>query len=77
MQASPTIEPPLKFPYSVVWVPIPLLSWLLPVVGHVGICSSDGTIYDFAGPRFVNTGTLSFGHPTRQVFSPLSATSRQ
>jgi len=61
----PNVRPPLSWPYCVVWTPIPVLTWLVPVIGHVGICSSDGTIYDFAGSKFVNTGTLSFGNPTR------------
>lgn len=61
----PGIQPPRCFPYCLVWTPIPVLSWLVPVVGHVGVCSSNGTIYDFAGSNFVNTGSLAFGNPTR------------
>jgi hypothetical protein len=53
------------FPYSIVWTPIPIITWLLPFVGHMGICSSDGTIHDFAGPYFISVGNLAFGSPTR------------
>ncbi|KAJ8351083.1 hypothetical protein AAFF_G00152240, partial [Aldrovandia affinis] len=28
--------------------------WLLPFVGHMGICTSAGVIRDFAGPYFVS-----------------------
>ena len=38
------IVPPRQFPYCIVWTPIPLISWLLPFVGHMGVCSSKGTI---------------------------------
>lgn len=36
-----------KYPYCIVWTPIPLLTWILPMVGHMGICKSNGVIYDF------------------------------
>ncbi|MCB0370240.1 MAG: DUF778 domain-containing protein [Bdellovibrionales bacterium] len=26
------------FPFCIVWTAIPCLSWLLPVIGHTGIC---------------------------------------
>eukprot|EP01105_Mastigella_eilhardi_P019579 TRINITY_DN4621_c0_g1_i1.p1 TRINITY_DN4621_c0_g1~~TRINITY_DN4621_c0_g1_i1.p1 ORF type:complete len:142 (+),score=41.48 TRINITY_DN4621_c0_g1_i1:3-428(+) len=42
------------YPMCVVWSAIPLLTWLLPVVGHTGVVTSDGTIYDFAGPYYIN-----------------------
>ena len=38
------IVPPRQFPYCIVWTPIPLISWLLPFVGHMGVCSSKGII---------------------------------
>lgn len=30
------------------------LRWLLPFIGHMGICTSTGVIRDFAGPYFVS-----------------------
>lgn len=70
------IEPPFKFPFCLVWTQLPLISWILPMIGHVGLCDSKGTIYDFAGTQFVNTGKLSFGHPLRW-FSFQCATTSQ
>uniref|UniRef100_A0A8K9XYM6 Transmembrane protein 222b n=1 Tax=Oncorhynchus mykiss TaxID=8022 RepID=A0A8K9XYM6_ONCMY len=43
-----------RYPYCIVWTPIPVLSWLLPFIGHMGICTSSGIIRDFAGPYFVS-----------------------
>lgn len=42
------------FPLCIVWTPLPLLTWLVPVIGHLGIVKSDGEIHDFAGPYHVN-----------------------
>jgi hypothetical protein len=27
-----------RFPYCIVWTPLPLISWIIPVIGHTGIC---------------------------------------
>jgi len=56
-----------RFPYCVVWTSIPLLSWLLPFIGHMGIATSDGVIHDFAGPYFVSEDDFAFGRPTRYL----------
>eukprot|EP00033_Pygsuia_biforma_P001219 GCRY01001382.1.p1 GENE.GCRY01001382.1~~GCRY01001382.1.p1 ORF type:complete len:192 (+),score=5.94 GCRY01001382.1:144-719(+) len=53
------------FPYCVVWTPIPLLTWLLPFIGHVGVCSSKGLIHDYAGSFTVSVNNMAFGKPTR------------
>ncbi|PIO24939.1 hypothetical protein AB205_0004150 [Aquarana catesbeiana] len=42
-----------RFPHCVVWTPIPVLTWLFPFIGHMGICTSSGVIRDFAGPYYV------------------------
>jgi len=57
------------FPVTVVWCPIPLLTWLLPFIGHLGIVKTDGTIHDFAGPYFVNRdhGYMGFGRVTKFI----------
>lgn len=39
-----------QFPYSIVWQPFPVLGWILPCIGHMGIADSTGVIYDFQGP---------------------------
>lgn len=50
----------------VVWTPIPLLTWLLPFFGHIGVADSQGLIHEFVGPYFINKGSLSFGDPRRK-----------
>ncbi|KAI3358328.1 hypothetical protein L3Q82_014770, partial [Scortum barcoo] len=39
--------------------------WLLPFIGHMGICTSTGVIRDFAGPYFVSEDNMAFGRPTK------------
>lgn len=31
-----------RFPFCIVWSPIPVLTWFLPFVGHLGIANSEG-----------------------------------
>ena len=31
-----------RFPFCLVWSPIPLLTWLVPFIGHLGIADSKG-----------------------------------
>jgi hypothetical protein len=38
-----------RYPYCIVWTPLPVISWFLPFIGHTGIADSRGVIYDFAG----------------------------
>ena len=52
-----------KLSKSVVWTSIPILSWLCPAIGHVGVCDSFGSVYDFQGSRFVGKGEMLFGEP--------------
>nr|XP_024401639.1 protein REVERSION-TO-ETHYLENE SENSITIVITY1-like isoform X2 [Physcomitrium patens]PNR35799.1 hypothetical protein PHYPA_021649 [Physcomitrium patens] len=54
-----------KFPYCLVWVPLPIIAWLVPFVGHVGICREDGVILDFAGN--INVDNLAFGSCAKYV----------
>ncbi|XP_065890084.1 transmembrane protein 222-like isoform X1 [Dysidea avara] len=54
-----------RFPYCIVWTPLPLLSWFIPVIGHMGICTSSGVIRDFAGPYYVSEDNMAFGKPTK------------
>lgn len=28
-----------RFPYCIVWTPLPLISWFIPFIGHTGICT--------------------------------------
>ncbi|CAF0748413.1 unnamed protein product [Didymodactylos carnosus] len=62
----------LRYPHSLVWTPIPLLSWLFPFIGHMGIGRTDGVIRDFAGPYYVSEDNMAFGRPTRYLQLDLS-----
>jgi hypothetical protein len=54
-----------RYPHSIVWTPIPCLTWLFPFIGHMGICTVQGVIRDFAGPYFVSEDNMGFGNPTK------------
>ncbi|PON56346.1 Protein REVERSION-TO-ETHYLENE SENSITIVITY [Parasponia andersonii] len=56
-----------QFPCCVVWTPLPVVSWLAPFIGHVGICREDGAVLDFAGSNFVNVDSFAFGAPARYL----------
>ena len=55
------------FPYCIVWTPIPLLTYLIPCIGHTGIGNSIGIIHDFAGSFFVSIDNFAFGKPTKYI----------
>eukprot|EP00192_Tetraselmis_astigmatica_P014863 CAMPEP_0117651212 /NCGR_PEP_ID=MMETSP0804-20121206/1969_1 /TAXON_ID=1074897 /ORGANISM="Tetraselmis astigmatica, Strain CCMP880" /LENGTH=165 /DNA_ID=CAMNT_0005457169 /DNA_START=18 /DNA_END=512 /DNA_ORIENTATION=+ len=59
-----------RFPFCVVWSPIPIITWLVPFVGHMGVCASEGVILDFAGPYFVSRDSFAFGRATRYLYLP-------
>ncbi|KAK9501437.1 hypothetical protein O3M35_012158 [Rhynocoris fuscipes] len=54
-----------RYPYCIVWTPIPCLTWFLPFIGHMGICTSNGVIRDFAGSYYVSEDDMAFGRPTK------------
>jgi len=54
------------YPYSIVWTPIHPITWLLPFVGHLGICDSKGIIHDWGGGS-ANLDCMMFGNPTRYL----------
>lgn len=56
-----------RFPCCIVWTPLPFISWLIPFVGHIGICREDGVILDFAGPNFVSVDNFAFGAVARYI----------
>lgn len=54
--------------FSIVWSPLPLITWICPVIGHLGITDSRGVASDFRGPYFVgDDGRMAFGAPTRAL----------
>lgn len=56
-----------KFPCCLVWTPLPVVSWLAPFIGHVGICREDGAILDFSGSNFINIDNFAFGVVARYI----------
>ena len=42
------------YPNCIVWCPIPCLTWMFPIVGHLGISDSEGIINDFVGSFSIN-----------------------
>ena len=54
-----------RYPFCIVWTPIPCISWFIPSIGHSGICNSEGIIHDFSGPYFVSIDDMAFGNPTK------------
>ncbi|XP_042068054.1 protein REVERSION-TO-ETHYLENE SENSITIVITY1-like [Salvia splendens] len=56
-----------RFPCCVVWTPLPIVSWLAPFIGHVGICKEDGTIIDFSGSNLINVNDFAFGPVARYL----------
>lgn len=64
-EESPVDPRHARFPYCLVWTPLPIVAWLVPFIGHVGICQTNGVILDFAGPFFVNVDNFAFGATAR------------
>ncbi|KAA3476236.1 protein RTE1-HOMOLOG [Gossypium australe] len=64
MQIDPRRE---RFPYCIVWAPLPITSWLIPFIGHIGICKEDGVILDFAGPSCVSIDDFAFEAVARYI----------
>lgn len=56
-----------KFPCCIVWTPLPIVSWLAPYIGHVGIGREDGKVLDFAGSNFVNVDNFAYGAVARYL----------
>lgn len=56
-----------RFPCCLVWTPLPVVSWLAPFIGHVGLCREDGSILDFSGSNLVNIDDFAFGSVARYL----------
>lgn len=56
-----------RYPYSIVWTPLPVLSWVIPIIGHTGIANSEGIIYDFGGSYYIAVDNFTFGRPTKYL----------
>lgn len=60
-----------RFPRAIVWTPIPVLTWLIPCIGHMGICDSTGRSHDFVGRGVINIDRLAFGRPL--LYAPVDS----
>eukprot|EP01057_Protomagalhaensia_wolfi_P004613 Protomagalhaensia_wolfi_Nauph_80__4612@NODE_4768_length_508_cov_187_665245_g3847_i0_p1_GENE_NODE_4768_length_508_cov_187_665245_g3847_i0NODE_4768_length_508_cov_187_665245_g3847_i0_p1_ORF_typecomplete_len131_score4_08DUF778/PF05608_12/7_2e24VirE/PF05272_11/1e02VirE/PF05272_11/2_2_NODE_4768_length_508_cov_187_665245_g3847_i045437 len=55
------------YPYSIVWTSLPLITILIPLIGHTGVGDSRGTISDFAASYTIGRKRLVFG-PVRRYW---------
>ena len=58
------------FSFSILWSPLPVITWILPFIGHMGIADSRGYSHDFQGPYFVGSNrkaVMAFGPTTRYL----------
>lgn len=56
-----------RYPYCIVWTPIPFLTYIIPFIGQTGIANSKGIIHDYSASFFVNVDDFSFGKPTKYL----------
>lgn len=63
------------FPFCIVWTPLSIITILFPLIGHTGICTSDGIIYDYGGDQLLFQDGLQFNYPAKYV--PLEAPPNQ
>ena len=65
-QLDKTIDPRRnRYPFCIVWTPLPCITAILPFIGHTGICDSEGVIHDFSGPYSITIDDFAFGDPTK------------
>ena len=50
-----------RYPFAVVWGPLPGLTCCCPCVGHLGIADSQGRIHDFQGPYAIGVDDFMVG----------------
>lgn len=56
-----------RYPFSIVWTPLPVITWFIPLIGHTGIANSDGVIHDFGGSHYIAIDNFTFGRPTKYL----------
>lgn len=56
-----------RYPFSIVWTPLPIISWFIPLIGHTGIADSEGIIHDFGGSYYIAVDNFTFGRPTKYL----------
>jgi hypothetical protein len=58
------------FSFCILWSPLPVLTWIVPFIGHLGVADSRGYSHDFQGPYSVGTSRkaiMAFGPTTRYL----------
>ena len=50
-----------SFPLCITWTHLPCITWVLPCIGHTGVCPSNGQIHDFDGPYHISVDDFAFG----------------
>eukprot|EP01053_Blabericola_migrator_P004576 Blabericola_migrator_1__4575@NODE_2430_length_2777_cov_89_767528_g1522_i0_p2_GENE_NODE_2430_length_2777_cov_89_767528_g1522_i0NODE_2430_length_2777_cov_89_767528_g1522_i0_p2_ORF_typecomplete_len134_score14_59DUF778/PF05608_12/1_2e30DUF4796/PF16044_5/0_0004Peptidase_C97/PF05903_14/0_0014DUF4105/PF13387_6/0_0049FLILHELTA/PF10306_9/0_065LRAT/PF04970_13/0_067Frankia_peptide/PF14407_6/0_32_NODE_2430_length_2777_cov_89_767528_g1522_i020352436 len=55
------------YPYSIVWTKLPLITAIVPLIGHTGVGDSFGIITDFAASYTIGRKRLVFG-PVRRCW---------
>mmetsp|Transcript_9378 Transcript_9378/g.26780 ORF Transcript_9378/g.26780 Transcript_9378/m.26780 type:complete len:174 (-) Transcript_9378:90-611(-) len=56
--------------FSILWSPLPPITWFLPFIGHMGIADSRGLANDFQGSYYIGTqgrNRMAFGPVTRYL----------
>jgi len=57
-----------EFAFTILWSPLPPITWIIPFIGHLGIANSHGVASDFQGSYYVGDhGRMAFGLPTRAL----------
>nr|CCA26294.1 conserved hypothetical protein [Albugo laibachii Nc14] len=70
-QSTPVDSAHNRYPFCIVWCPLPLIGLFIPFIGHLGIADSKGIIYDFAGSYLIGKEFFAFGNPARYVQFPI------
>ena len=52
---------------SLVWTSIPVLSYIFPFIGHVGITDSIGRIHDFGSSHYISIDQMTYGNPDKII----------
>lgn len=58
-----------RYPHCIVWTSIPVCTWFVPAIGHMGIGMADGEVYEFMGMGATKAprGGLSFAPVVRYI----------
>jgi len=54
-----------RYPHSLVWTPITVITWFFPIFGHIGIAYTNGKVRDFADAFVVPEDRMTYGRPVK------------